>query len=289
MEERSPFYTYRYLVTEISEILPLLKKRKELLITDVIEELATVPGTEKIIEGKLYFFHGIQKMDHIYIIQVTRGSNGKTYLGDDDVFEITGSEETFVLIADTKHQIILIEKSHFSPQFTETLVNELTVLFRSQMRSFGYGVNIYPLTSKNKFWNHVKAAEQIYEITLEMNAPNMPFFGNRDIREVLKKIKKVTNNEVTNISIKNKEGQLIISRESLRKYIDYIIEVGGKYQLVFFKNGTKQRITSTTDISITHVIRRGVEGYSNKEMNQISDKLASIHNLENRDDDNTIA
>ncbi len=290
VDKKSPFYAYRYLVTPAGgqiSLIQQLNKSKEELITDIISDLAVNTKTEWVRGSKRFLFYGFQNKDDVYIIKFARESNEKIYLEGDEDIEIRGIKEAkyVYLIIDTKHQIILLERNVSVFQQIEISVNILSDFLRSKMREFDYVVNIYPLVSKKKFWNYVDTAEEIYELSLEMNAPNLIFFGHEDTRDVLQQIKQATNNEVLDISIKNKEGRLKIIREAIGSYIDYIMEVGGKYLLKFLKNGIREIKTSETDIAKTYIIRKKVDKYSDDELKNIKDKLDAINKLESRDED----
>lgn len=290
IDKRSPFFAYRYLVTPTSEqisIIQQLSKSKEELMTDIIRDLAINVKSEWTKGSKRFLFYGFQHKGDIHIIKFARETNENIYIEGDNDIEIKGIKEAkyVYLIIDTKHQIILIERNVSVFQQIESSVNILADFFRSKMRDFDYVVNIYPLVSKKKFWNYVDTAEEIYELSLEMNAPNMALFGNSDTRDVLQQIKETTNNEVFDISFKNKEGRLKVLREALGGYIDYVREVGGKYLLKFKRNGIRETKTSETDTAKTYIERKKTEKYSDEELQNISDKLNSMHNLESREDE----
>ncbi len=290
IDKRSPFFAYRYLVTPISEqitIVQQLNKSKEELMTEIIKDLAVNIKSEWTKGSKRFLFYGFQQKDDIHIIKFARETNEKIYIEGDNDIEIKGIKEAkyVVLIVDTKHQIILFERNVSVFQQIESSVNILADFFRSKMSNFDYVVNIYPLVSKKKFWNYVETAEEIYELSLEMNAPNMALFGNSDTRNVLQQIKEITNSEVFDISFKNKEGGLKVLREALGGYIDYVREVGGKYLLKFKRNGIRETKTSETDTAKIYIERKKTEIYSDEELQNISEKLKTIHNLESREDE----
>lgn len=289
IDKRSPFYAHRYLVTPTSAqktIIQELSKNKEELMVDIIRNLAEKTKTVFTSGGRRFLFYGFQELDDVYIIKFARETNEKIYTEGENDIEIKDVKETkfIYLIIDTKNQVILMERNLSVFQQIESAINILASFFRSQMRHFDYVVNIYPLVSNKKFWSYVDTADDIYELTLEMNAPNM-FFGNSDTREVLKEIKETTNNEVLDISFKNKEGRLKIARESLGNYIDYVREVGGKYMLKFRRNGIKETKTSATDTAKTYIERKKTDKYTYEEMLEIKEKLLSMHTLESRGDD----
>lgn len=290
IDKRSPFFAFRYLVTPRSEQISMfqqLNKSKEELMSDIIRDLAINVKSEWTKGSKRFLFYGFQHKDNLYIIKFARETNENLYIEGDDDIEIRGIKEAkyVYLIIDTIHQIILIERNVSVFQQIDSSVKILAEYFRSQMRNFDYVVNIYPLVSKKRFWNYVDSAEEIYELSLEMNAPNMPLFGNSDTRSVLKQIKETTNNEVFDISFKNKEGRLKVLRAVLGGYIDYVREVGGKYLLKFKRNGIRETKSSETDTAKTYIERKKTEKYSEEELKNISDKLKSIHSLESREEE----
>ncbi|WP_442846802.1 hypothetical protein [Leeuwenhoekiella sp. H156] len=288
-ERRSPFLAYRYLVTPISPQITfnqLLNKDKETLISEIIENLASSSKTEWNIKSKRYLLYGSQSRNDIHVIKFARETNEKLYLEGEEDIEIQGIKEAkyVYLIIDTVNQIILLERNVSIFSSIDNAVKVLSSFFREKMKEFDYVVNIYPLATKRKFWNYVETADEIFELTLIMNAPNMAFFGHEDTRDVLKQIKEATNNEEFDLSFKNKEGNLKIAKETIGKWVDYVREVGGKYILKFSYNGQKEVKTSKNDTVKTYIERKKTEKYSDYEMDNIKSKLDAINKLENRDD-----
>ena len=112
----------------------------------------------------------------------------------------------------------------------------------------------------------------------------MPFFGNQDTREILKTLQETTNNEELDITLKNKEGELQIKKSVLGNWIDYVREVGGKYLLKFSKNGVMEIKTSDNDTAKTYIPKKKTDKFTDEEMQNISDKLDAMHNLDTRDE-----
>lgn len=288
IDKRSPFYAYRYLVSPINSqttIIQYLNSSKEELMKSVVNKLTLDTKTEYTKGNKRYLFYGVQEFDEIHIIKFARETNEKLYIEGENDIEIQGIKEAkyVYLIIDTKNQIILLERNNRVFQQIESAIEILATYFREKMIIYDYVVNVYPLVSKKKFWSYVESADEIYELSLELNAPNL-FFGNSDTREILKEIKDVTNNETFDISFKNKEGKLKVAQESLGKYIDYVREVGGKYLLRFMRNGVREVKTSLSDTAKTYIERKKTEKYSSEELLEIREKLTHIHTLETRDE-----
>jgi hypothetical protein len=287
-QKRSPFLAYRYLVTPMSEqisILQEINKPKEELMLDLVKKLATDSKTEWVKGSRRYLFYGSQNRGNIHIIKFAKESTEKFYIeGEQDIEEKGIKNVKFVfLIIDIKHQIILLERNKSIFQSIDSATKVLADFFREKMRDFDYVVNIYPLVSKKKFWNYVESADEIFELSLVLNAPNMAFFGNQDTRNVLQQIKETTNNEEFDIAFKNKEGKLKVLKESLGGWIDYVREVGGKYILKFATNGVVETKTSENDTAKTFIKRKKTEFYDDDELDNINTKLEAIHKLESRD------
>ncbi len=290
IEKRSPFFAYRYLVTPISQqsLFPSKTgKSKEELMIEIVENLAINTKTEWIKGNKRYLFYGFQNKDNLFIVKYAKETHENIYVEGDSDIEIKGIKEAkyVYLIIDTTHQIILVEKNVSVFQSIENSVNVLSDYFRSNMRDYDFVVNIYPLVSNQKFWSYVKSADEIFELSLEMNAPNMAFFGHEDTRDILQQIKNTTNNEEFDISFKNKEGKLKVIKEALGSWIEYVREVGGRYLLKFKKNGVLETKTSDNDTAKTYIERKKDEKYTDEELKNIATKLESINKLETREDE----
>jgi len=289
-DRKSPFFAFRYLVTPVNNQVSVyheLNKSKEELMKEIVYSLNVNSKTEWLKGNKRYLIYGFQKRNDFFILKYARESNEKIYVEGESDIEIKGIKETkFVyLIIDVKHQVILIERNTTVFSSVRSAINILSDYFREKMREYDYVVNIYPLVSKKSFWNYIDEAEEIYELNLLLNAPNMPFLGDSDTRSVLQKIKDTTNNEEFEIGLRNKEGNLQVIQETLGTWINYIREVGGKYIIKFKKNGIEQRKTSYDDTAKTYIPRKKTENYSDEELKNIEDKLNLMHNLENREDE----
>jgi hypothetical protein len=288
--KKVPFLAYRYLVTAKSNQLTLIQETslsKEELFKNIVNEIINAPKIDFIKGSKRYLFIGKQSNSNIHIVKLARESNEIIHVEGETDIEEKGIKEAkyIVLIIDTEHQIVLVENKKSTFQYITTSVNIIEDYFREKMLAYDYIVNMYPLASKNKFWSYIKEASAIFELTLEMNAPNMPFFGDSDTREILSILRDDTNNETLSISIKNKDGKLKIVKEFFGKYIDYVREVGGKYFLKFSRNGSIETTKSDDDTYITYLSKIEDENYVEEDLGKIADKLTSIHKLETREDE----
>lgn len=290
IERKSPFFAFRYLVTPINNQVSVfheINKSKEELIQEIIYSLNENTKTEWLKGNKRYLIYGFQKKNDFFILKYARESNEKIYVEGESDIEIKGIKEAkyVFLIIDVKHQVILIERNTSVFSSVRSAINILSDYFRERMREFDYVVNIYPLVSKKSFWNYIDEADEVFELSLLLNAPNMPFLGDSDTRSVLQKIKDTTNNEEFEIGLRNKEGTLKVVQETLGSWINYIREVGGKYMIKFKKNGVEQRKTSYDDTAKTFIPRKKTELYNDEELKNIEDKLNMMHNLENRENE----
>tara|TARA_R110002073_G_scaffold14554_2_gene59368 strand:+ start:55244 stop:56125 length:882 start_codon:yes stop_codon:yes gene_type:complete len=290
IEKKSPFFAFRFLVTPINNqvsVMHELNKSKEELMQEIIQSLNINTKTEWLKGSKRYLIYGFQKKNDFFILKYARESNEKIYVEGESDIEVKGIKETkFVfLIIDVKNQVILIERNTSVFNSVRSAINILSDYFRERMREYDYVVNIYPLVSKKSFWNYIDEADEVFELSLVLNAPNMPFLGDSDTRSVLQKIKDTTNNEEFEIGLRNKEGTLKVVQETLGTWINYIREVGGKYMIKFKKNGVEQKKTSYDDTAKTFIPRKKTEIYNDEELKNIEDKLNMMHNLENRDNE----
>lgn len=289
IDNKTPFYAYRYLVTPISDQTTIHQQAngtKESLITDIINEVSKDAKTEWSIGQKRYLFYGYQQQDNINIIKFAKESHELHYgEGDYDIEISTLKSAKYVhLIIDTKNQVILLERNSSVFQKIDSSINVLRDFLRNSMKTYDYVVNIYPLSTKKQFWNFVESADEIYELSLEMNAPNMALFGDADTRKILEEIKKSTNSETFDISFKNKEGKLKILKSVLGGYIDYVREVGGKYLLKYKQDGVMQSKKSSEDVTRVRLNIKQSGEYSTQEIDEIKDKLNSVHKLDTREE-----
>lgn len=289
IDKRTPFFAYRYLVTPKSNQISLQQvanKNKEELMYDIIHQLAMSTKTEFIKGNKRFLFYGSQSKKNIFILKYAREIIENRYTEGDDDIEVNKSKEVkyIYIILDTEHQIVLMERNHSVFHSISQAVSVLSDFFREKMYDFDYVVNIYPLASKRKFWNYVESADEIFELALVMNAPNMAFFGHDDTRDVLRQIKEATNNEEFDIAFKNKEGNLKIAKETLGGWIDYVREIGGKYLLKFSVNGIKETKTSSSDTVKTYISKKKNTKFTEEEIENIKTKIEAINTLESRDD-----
>jgi hypothetical protein len=290
IKKKSPFFAFRYLVTPIDNQVSVfheLNKSKEELMIDLVSSLNVNTKTEWLKGNKRYLIYGFQKKNDFFILKFARESHEKIYLEGEDDIEVQGIKEAkFVfLIIDVKHQVILIERNSSVFSSVRSAINILSDFFREKMKEYDYVVNVYPLVSKRSFWKYVDEADEIFELSLLLNAPNMPFLGDSDTRSVLQKIKDTTNNEEFEIGLRNKEGSLKVVQKTLGTWINYIREVGGRYIIKFKKDGVEDTKTSYDDTAKTFIPRNKTENYSEEELKNIEDKLKLMHNLEDRDNE----
>lgn len=282
----SPFFAYRYLIAPINNqfsLFHLTYKPKEELIYDIFDEINTNHKTSWYKGQKKYLLYGYQKDTNLFIFKFARVSKENIYLEGENDIEIQDIKEAkfvFVMI-DTVHQIILIERNQTIFRNVESAKMVIEDFLKNSMKNFEYSVNVYPLVSDKVFWNYVDTADEIFELSLTLNAPNLGE-GDKETRDILKIIKEATNNETLDISIKNTDGKLKVVRTFLGSWIDYILEIGGKYRLKIKKDGVTDTKTSETDTSKVHINVKKVEKYTENEIENIKEKTKKIHKLEGR-------
>jgi|SRR5690554_4263611 len=285
---RRRFYAFRYLISE-SEQLNLFGQEltKEQIIVEVLNRLEKDKKTIWSNSSRKYLFAGVEKHhENLFFVKFARESNNTIYIEDEDNITKTKILEAryIYLIIDTNYQVILIEQNKSIFQNLKTVTDLLAKYFNEVLINHFYRLNIYPLATKYTFWHQVENADSIYQLVLKLNAPNMAFFADRHTQRILKIIKAETNNEQLDIALKNTNGKLEIKRNGVGKWIDYVREIGGKYIMKFKDNDEDEMksISSSDDVYNTEIsIEDDFINENTKE--NISEKIASISDIENRD------
>jgi len=284
-QKRSPFFAYRYFIMPINNQTSILHhqgKTKEELAKNIFESIYKENKTSHESRGRRYIFYGIKKhKNELYVIKLAKETTNTLYKeGDIDLEEEKGKTLKFVYVfVDTKRQLCLIERKSTAFQDKKASVNIIRELMADRMRIHDYTVNISPLSSPQKFWDYVKKADQIYEVNLVMNAPNM-LFGNEPIREALEDIKGNFNNDEVEFGIRSREGALKIFKKVLGTAIEYIGNVGGKYLLKFSTNGKEETVTNEEHTRKTYITKRKDDNFSDEDLDNIKDKMDIMHRAE---------
>lgn len=206
--------------------------------------------------------------------------------GEEDVERQEKQGVRFVyVIVETEKQIMLIERnvSVFPKIFKCAYYIESYL--RDRMRNFDFTVNLRELPSPKRFWNYVDEAEDIFELTMTMNAPNMALFAGEETADLLRQVKDSVNNEEISITVRNRDGLLRLTRRAIGNYIRYIQQVGGKYSLKIRRNNVEEVKTSQDDIARTFIKRsKATEAYDEDELNNIHVKIELLNSIENRDE-----
>lgn len=152
--------------------------------------------------------------------------------------------QTIVLV-DTETQVVRIEKAMDSPSEKDPLREAFTGMVESFMESNealdSFHFSLGSITEVQDFWDTVYGSDQLFELTLSLKSPNM-LWNNEDMNEFLSDLTDALDNENTNITIKNSNGNLKISnREKEKKNtvanfisnaVQYISQGGGFWSIV---------------------------------------------------------
>lgn len=284
IEPRSLFYAYRYMVTpSLPNLFTHLEfvqtgKTKEQLMYDVFDDIYNSNKTHFKLGRKRYIFFPVTKYKkQLFLLNFAKEERGKKYVeGETSIKLVDDNRLTPILLyIHSEYQILLIERKTTAFQDMRSAVKLLEWYFRDRMRQFEHTVRIYPLSNPEKFWETVESADEIYELSLTLNAPNM-FGGNKDLRELIEEIKDETNNDETTLDLKSKDGNLNIKKLFWQKPIEYISKIGGKYGIVFKRDGAKQRQTNHDNIEKTQIVRHKEEQYTDEELKNVEDKMKII-------------
>ncbi|TCV17140.1 hypothetical protein EDC17_101157 [Sphingobacterium alimentarium] len=282
------FFAFRYLITKNSSQYDLFGEEinKEQLVKEVLNNLKEAKKITWDNSDSKYIFTGIDTYENLYFLKFARESNN--FINEEvenDIVRRGITEPKFVyLIIDQIHQIVLIESNKSVFANTLTVSKLLKYYLNEKINSKSYIINIFPLATPDKFWNVVNNAELIYDIKLELNAPNMAFFGKKKAQQILKIIHNETNNDELDISFKNSKGELNVDENGLGKFIDYIREVGGQYMMKFkiianekfrYFKSSDDKFSTNLDIS---------DNFSSTESKEyVKDKIEKISTLKTRE------
>ncbi|MDO8365184.1 MAG: hypothetical protein Q7T20_00200 [Saprospiraceae bacterium] len=287
-EERSPFYAFRYFVSPSESPKHLFSdlerietsKTKEELMHDVFSDLHKEHKTDFGHSNKRFLFYsfGAYK-NRLFVFQFAKEETSrKSIEGPVSIQTIPDRSLKYVLMfVHPNYQILLVERKTTAFPNVDFIIRQLEWYFRDRMRHFGYTVNIHPLSRSEKFWEAVDNADFIYELSLTLNAPNI-YFGDNDLREMLKEIKDDTNNDETVIEFKSVDGNLDIKKSVWQKWIDYISNVGGRYSLKTKKIGESvEKQTNYDNAEKAHVIKHKEKEYTDDELQDVEMKMKIIH------------
>lgn len=281
------FCAFRYLITKSDQInLFASATEKEELVKEVLRNLEKFKKTNWSNNNVRYLLIGIENYkDELFFLKFAKESSNTLYLETElDIAKKDIIEAKYVyIIVNTTHQIVLIEDNKSLFQKIDKVANLLAKYINDNMADNSYYLNVYPLVKEHSFWSQVDDADSIYNLTLELNSPNMTFFANRNAQELLGIIQDETNNEELDIVLKNSKGKLDIKKNSIGEWIDYIREVGGKYILKYKSDGDKTMKTLRSTDEIYKTRFKLNDDYIDVETKEsILEKTSSINDLEKR-------
>jgi len=282
-EPRSLFYAYRYMITPKNQLnlfseLASSNKTKEQLMNDIFEDIYNSDKTPFKFAKKRYIFFPITRYrKKLFLFNFAKEDKGKKYIeGETSVKVVEDNRLKPVLVyIHSECQIILIERKTTAFQTIKNTANVIEWYFRDRVKHFDYTIKLYPLSNPEKFWETIEEAEAIYEVSLTLNAPNM-FGGNADLRQMIEEIKNETNNDETTVDIRSRDGNLHVEKSFWQNPIEYIARIGGKYSIIFKKDGVRQRKTNLDNIEKTHIERHKDDQYTDEELANVEQKMRVI-------------
>lgn len=283
------FLTYRYLIvpTQNMNLYNTNYSSKEDIVNNYFSELFKNCKTSWEKNNRRFILVGDKHDKELFIFKYARESYERIFIENDSDIEcqdLKVSNFIFIII-DTKHQIIFIEKQNRVFSTSKYALEILRDQFNKSLEQNDYSINIYPLVSSKNFWNYVDKADNIYELTLVFNKPNLALLGNFETKKLLKEINDATDNETFEISLKSKFGTLKIVKNMIGDYIDYIREVGGRYKLKFKKNNATETKTSDSDVNKIVIYHDKTQDFTEREIASIREKSERVNTLQERDDE----
>lgn len=283
------FYAYRYLISQDSEKLSLFEdefESKEKLIENILKQLEIDVKTTWNESNKKYILTGVEKFEEVYFIKFAKITNKTIYVeAETDINKKSIEEANYIyIIIDKAKQILLIEQNTSLFKKENTVVSLISKFLSLKISKYYLSVNIYPLSTKTKFWGQVDNADKIYTLELKLSAPNMALFASEKAQKILKSIQAETNIEEFDFKLKNKNGNLEIKKSGVGVWIDYVREVGGDYIMRYKNKGESitKVLRSNQDVYNMEIEIAGEE-FNEEEKKHVKNKVNDIDKIENRD------
>lgn len=250
MNNIKDFYVLRYLIVDEGPTLIEPKKLPEVKGETILETLLSNNRWEK--TGTEFQFIGFSEEsiddESFYVGKIAKLK--KAQLGvetAEDIVELEADDwKAVILIVDTKNQFIFARKNSTFGDVNHICNSIQMGINNTVIPEYNHKVFVEPVPSKGKFWEVVDSSDKIYKIELVMISPNI-METNKTARDALESMKNLFNQERTIIKMENSAGELVIPREPVDGYVDYIEEGEGRWELVIDDNKTKKKKKYSSD------------------------------------------
>lgn len=247
------FGCFRYFLVPYEQIsvFQIQVKDRKLLIESILDNNETALEIEENPYGGKYKLYLVSKLDeNNYLLKF--GRHGQiTYTKDtgDDFQESKLDDHPFIYVfINTKEQIILFEKKTKVFRKYISSANALSKYLSEKVEIYGYEFKYEEITSPDKFWSLIDSAESIESVSLTIYSPNL-FDGNTSAETAAREFEEATNSTENILTFKNKHGKLMLVKDKLKSFIDYISGGGGNWIVKARVPNKKGKVFSSKDVT----------------------------------------
>ena len=252
MSKSSKFYAYRYFVIPNNQIAMFAEykaEEKNNLIKDIFNKLKKVNRIEHILNNRKNILYATHKFsDDLYLCKFAiEHYITKHEETEDDIKNVKDQDFPYIyILVDLKRQIILFEKNTNVIQKMSTTKNKFENWIKKEINDYDFSFKLEKIVYEYEFWEYVKKSDNIYELNLNLNSPNL-FEGLNKANKLLKKINGLFNNTETDVTLENEDGDLVVEKENVGGFIKYTSAGGGSWNLTADYEGKKQTFKSKND------------------------------------------
>ncbi len=278
----SMFYAYRYFV--VKDAQTTLFNDDNSPISQLIKKCETEKQITLEVENRRDLLLYIQKYNkHTYLFKFCRDFPITKYDYDaerEDIVESIESNYPFIyVIIDTNKQIILLEYKTSIYTRIDACKSAFKSFVITYIHNLNYSFSMDEIINLTTFWETVQDADKIFELKLNLKSPNL--FGSAlSTNELLKKLKIDFNNDELDMNLKNTNGKLNISKETVGDAIDYAGAGGGHWKLSLIRKGQIKKTTVNSSKSVKTIEVTNFEDELRLEGDhEIIEKIKSIEDI----------
>lgn len=251
-EPKSVYLVFRYfLISSITEQLaiPFQRQAKEALFQKYLSDLFKRKKVSHTYYGNTYtFYANLNFNNETFVLKLARKVNETIMVeqGNDLVESQIESIEFVYVIISTRFQLVLIQKNSqvFRDDVARNIVEDY---FSTKLHADYFTMKIDTKSKPEQFWQVVEESKELYVLTVKLNAPNSPYFGDEELRDAIRMLKEETNNEEAEFTVKSSTGQLNLLGNYIRSIIQFVTVVGGFWKLKVKKKESK-RLTNVDSL-----------------------------------------
>lgn len=278
----SLFYAYRYFVVKNEQMTLFVNNISPII--DLVKKCETEKQISIEVEQRQDLFLHIHKYnEHTHLFKFCRNFPIKKYDYDAvnaDIIESRESNYPFVyVIIDTQKQMILLENKTAIYTTIDACKSAFKAFVITYIHSLNYSFSMDEITNLSTFWETIDNADKIFELKLNLKSPNL--FGSAlTTNELLKNLKTDFNNDELDMNLKNANGNLNFTKDTLGDAIDYAGAGGGHWQLSFIRKGQTKKTKVKSNKSVKTIEVTNFEDEIRLEGNhEIIEKILGLEDI----------